>query len=104
MIKTIFFLAAGLDVSTMGQCLTDTFSVTSPGSPTPPVICGDNNGQHSNIQEFSKIKSLINLTKILILVYVDASEACNILSFQLSGDVKRSWEIKVRTELIAIFC
>lgn len=65
---------AGLDVSTMGQCLTDTFSVTSPGSPTPPIICGDNNGQH---------------------MYVDASEACNILSFQLSGDAKRSWEIKV---------
>ena len=54
MIKIIFFLAAGLDVSTMGQCLTDTFSVTSPGSPTPPVICGDNNGQHSNIQDSLK--------------------------------------------------
>ena len=34
---------------------------------------------------------------------MDASEACNILSFQLSGDVKRSWEIKVRTELVVIF-
>ena len=28
-------------------------------------------------------------------VYVDASEACNILAFQLSGDAKRSWEIKI---------
>ena len=31
----------------------------------------------------------------LLSVYVDASEACNILAFQLSGDAKRSWEIKV---------
>jgi len=64
----------GLDVTDMGQCLTDTFAVTSPGSATPPVICGSNDGQH---------------------MYVDASEACNILAFQLSGDAKRSWEIKV---------
>jgi len=64
----------GLDVTDMGQCLTDTFAVTSPGSATPPVICGSNDGQH---------------------MYVDASEACNILAFQLSGDAKRSWEIKI---------
>ena len=38
----------GLDVTDMGQCLTDTFTVTSPGSATPPVICGLNDGQHSN--------------------------------------------------------
>lgn len=30
-----------------------------------------------------------------ISVYVDASSACNILSFQLGGTGKRSWEIKV---------
>jgi len=64
----------GLAVTNMGQCLTDSFTVTAPGSPTPPVICGDNNGEH---------------------MYVDASEACNMLSFQLAGDAKRSWEIKV---------
>ena len=44
-----YFLAAAATtpVSTMGQCLTDTFTVTSPGSVTPPVICGTNDGQHS---------------------------------------------------------
>ena len=31
-----------------GQCLMDTFMVTSPGNPTPPVICGINTGEHSN--------------------------------------------------------
>jgi hypothetical protein len=30
----------------IGDCLTDTFTVTSPGSPAPPVICGYNTGQH----------------------------------------------------------
>jgi len=64
----------GKAVSTMGQCLTDTFTVTSPGSVTPPTICGTNDGQH---------------------MYVDASDSCNILSFQLAGTGKRSWEIKV---------
>ena len=28
-------------------------------------------------------------------MYVDASQACNMLSFQLAGTGKRSWEIKV---------
>ena len=28
-------------------------------------------------------------------MYVDASEVCNKLNFQLTGDAKRSWEIKV---------
>lgn len=38
---------AGQPVSTATRCLTDTFSVTSPGGYTPPVICGTNTGQHS---------------------------------------------------------
>lgn len=37
---------AGKDVTNMGQCLTDTFSVTAPGFASPPVICGTNNDQH----------------------------------------------------------
>ena len=38
---------AGKDVTNMGQCLTDTFTVTSPGGIAPPTICGQNDGQHS---------------------------------------------------------
>lgn len=34
-------------VTTETQCLTDTFSVTSPGNFAPPTICGSNSGEHS---------------------------------------------------------
>jgi len=66
----------GGDVSVSTQCNTDTFSVTNPGGPSPPVICGTNTGAH---------------------MYVDASEACNTLSFQLgtTSSPTRSWTIKV---------
>jgi len=66
----------GADVSISTQCQTDTFSVSNPGGPSPPVICGTNTGAH---------------------MYVDASEACNTLSFQLgtTSSPTRSWTIKV---------
>ena len=32
-----------------GQCLMDTFMVTAPGNPSPPMICGLNTGEHSNL-------------------------------------------------------
>ena len=31
----------------IGDCTTDTFSITSPGNTGSPVICGFNDGQHS---------------------------------------------------------
>ena len=31
------------------QCQTDIFSVTAPGNPAPPVICGTNSGEHSTL-------------------------------------------------------
>ena len=30
----------------IGDCLYDSLTVTSPGNPAPPVICGYNTGQH----------------------------------------------------------
>merc|ERR1712029_94412 len=65
---------AGKDVTNMGQCLTDTFTVTAPGGIAPPTICGQNDGQH---------------------MYIDASNDCNTLAFQLAGMGTRMWEIKV---------
>jgi len=62
------------------QCLTDTFSVTSPGGGAPPSICGINTGEH---------------------MYVDSSESCNDLVFQLgqngigAGVAARQWSIKI---------
>jgi len=42
-----------------GNCETDFFSVTVPGGKAPPLICGENGGQH---------------------IYVPASDECNVLS------------------------
>ena len=54
------FLEAGLPMSDMGQCLTDSFTVTAPGSVAPPVICGTNDGQHSKL-----LQLLLLLQKLL---------------------------------------
>jgi len=53
----------------------DSFSASSPGSVGSPEICGVNTGDH---------------------MYIDASESCNSLTFQI-GDVTftRQWNIKV---------
>jgi len=40
-------VTGGVPVSTATQCLTDTFTVTSPGGYAPPMICGSNKDQHS---------------------------------------------------------
>jgi len=73
------FNPGGKAVADTTQCLTDTFSITNQVS--VPVICGTNTGYH---------------------VYLDASDACHSLDFQL-GNVAtgvttaatRSWSIKV---------
>merc|ERR1712226_751919 len=57
-----------------GDCTTDSFTVTSPGNQMPPVICGQNTGQH---------------------MILDASDMCHELSFNLAGSQSRSWDIKV---------
>ena len=36
------------DITAETQCNNDQFVVTSPGNPTPPVICGTNTNEHSN--------------------------------------------------------
>jgi len=74
--KLLAGAAAGKEAATATQCLTDTFSVTNPSGITPPSICGNNIGEH---------------------MYVDASEMCNNLAFQLgtSNDVMKQWTIKV---------
>ena len=39
---------AGTDIDARTQCNDDIFFITSPGNPTPPAICGKNNGEHGN--------------------------------------------------------
>jgi len=60
----------------IGDCIYDSFTVTSPGTIAPPVICGYNTGQH---------------------MYVPASEVCNSIIFNLALDKShtRNWNIKV---------
>ena len=41
-----------LSVGAIGKCITDTFSVTSPGGFGSPVICGTNTGYHSKFHWF----------------------------------------------------
>jgi len=41
--------AEGKKISTATQCLTDTFSLTGPSGSVPPVICGTNTGEHSEL-------------------------------------------------------
>jgi len=67
--------ASTLFYSINGQCNTDSFSVSSPGSVGSPEICGVNTGDH---------------------MYIDASDSCNTLTFQI-GEVTftRQWNIKV---------
>lgn len=59
-----------------GDCITDSFTVSSPGGSSSPVICGINTGQH---------------------IYVDADTACNKLDFNIdtATTTSRAWNLKV---------
>jgi hypothetical protein len=67
--------AAGLLQTIAGQCNQDSFTVSSPGSVGSPEICGVNTGDH---------------------MYIDASDSCNSLTFQIGDQTfTRQWNIKV---------
>ena len=92
------------------QCQTDIFSVTSPGNNAPPQICGTNTGEHSKYTIFfSYLKKIYFISKrcikIFFLVYMDSSEMCNELAFNIgtTTTVTRSWTIKVSHCLLKIF-
>jgi len=58
------------------RCLTDVFSVSNPGGPSPPQICGNNVDEH---------------------MYVDMGADCIDLTFQLGliGTLEAKWNIRV---------
>ena len=62
----------------IGDCIYDSMTVTTPGSPTPPIICGYNTGQH---------------------MYVESSDQCNKIIFniglQSAATSTRAWMIRV---------
>ena len=59
------------------DCGYDTLTVTNPGGPTPPVICGYNSNQH---------------------MFVPASDLCNTINIDIdtgTTSTTRKWQIKV---------
>ena len=61
----------------VGDCTTDSLTVSNPGGAVPPVICGVNTGQH---------------------MWVPASDACNQINIDIdtgSSGTTRTWQIKV---------
>ena len=68
----------GLTVGSIyGDCMTDTLTVSNPGGPIPPTICGYNTGQH---------------------MWVPASDSCNAINIDIdtgSTTTTRKWQIKV---------
>merc|ERR1711936_264962 len=61
----------------MGDCNTDTLTVSNPGGAVPPTICGYNTGQH---------------------MWVPASDSCNQINIDIdpgSTSTTRKWQIKV---------
>ena len=85
---------AGSDV---GDCATDTFSITSPGGVGSPVICGYNTGQHSETLLTWFVPSIDrHCTAISVSVVMDASSVCHKATFALgSTSTQRSWDILV---------
>ncbi len=65
-----------ISVASIGDCTTDTFSLTSPGNVGSPIICGFNTGQH---------------------MIVDASSSCHQANFGIgsTSGTTRVWDIKV---------
>merc|ERR1712183_1130549 len=62
---------------TIGDCNTDSLSISSPGSSSPPIICGYNTGQH---------------------MFVTASSSCNTVTIDIdtgSTTTTRKWQMKV---------
>ncbi|TRY74061.1 hypothetical protein TCAL_11518 [Tigriopus californicus] len=69
-------IADATGLTSIGDCLSDSFSFTAPGGLGSPIICGFNTGQH---------------------MILDASDSCNVASFNIDpvGTTAREWDIKV---------
>merc|ERR1719216_381226 len=65
------------DSITAGDCNTDSLTITNPGGPVPPTICGYNTGQH---------------------MFIPVSSQCNQINIDIdtgSTTTTRKWQIKV---------
>merc|ERR1712156_980362 len=67
--------AEGMEAGVQSSCLTDLFSISNPGGPSPPKICGYNADTH---------------------MYVDMGEDCIDLTFQLgSTTLDPTWNVRI---------
>ena len=60
---------AFIRLSPSGDCIYDTFTVTTPGSTAPPVICGYNTKQHMYIPS-SELCNNIVIKMDMVYIYV----------------------------------
>merc|ERR1719443_1431846 len=75
--NTMSSTAVYTDSTSVGDCGTDTLTISNPGGPKPPTICGYNTGQH---------------------MFVPASDGCNQINIDIdtgSTSTTRKWQIKV---------
>ncbi len=77
-------------VANMGQCLTDTFSVTNPDGPSPPTICGVNTGEHSTLY------FLIFLFKKCLFKSNQTLSQCTWKHLSAATTLRSSWETPPR--------
>lgn len=66
--------STGQDTTLASRCLTDIFSVSNPGGPSPPAICGTNTDEH---------------------MYVDMGADCVDLTFQLGSTSTAQWKVRI---------
>ena len=89
-------VAAGAG-NAIGDCIEDTFSVSTAGGSGSPVICGTNTGYHSKFLIMTT-KGLCIVIWFILVILDNTGAACQTANFRIgsSGGVTRMWEIKVQ--------
>ena len=94
---------AGPMVTTAKACQDAAFFASNPGGAAPPIICGQNTGEHSNLKSKLFDSYVHKRLELLLLVYVDASSACNMLTVTQNAALAlqgaAEWLIKVQRQI-----
>ena len=84
---------AFIRLSPSGDCIYDTFTVTTPGSTAPPVICGYNTKQHMYIPSSELCNNIVIKMDMVptiycIYVYMFITVSCRITSLPGCGTLR----------------
>ena len=83
----------------IGDCIYDSMTITTPGSPAPPIICGYNTGTCQIMIQRVTSNILLWMFSLGHHMYVESSETCNKVVFNLGLGLTsvsdRSWMIRV---------